>query len=218
MAPIHDAARDADVETLRRLLAEGVSPNATLPIAETPLHCLCLRDNGGDCAACFELLRDAGANLEATDFLNNRPLHCAVWRGNAGLLSLLVQSCVNLDATTNGNSTALHVAALTGATDCVEVLLAAGATPNLLEENGRTPFRIAITQGHSRLWPLFLRAGAEIPTNNTRPYIVRVRNAGGFRRYAQQHLARVASILETPLLPPELVRKVLEYWLHAGYY
>ena len=68
------------------------------------------------------------------------------------------------------------------------------------------------------MWPLFLRAGAEIPTDNTDPYIVRVRNAGGFRRYAQQHLARIASILETPLLPPELVRKVLEYWLHAGYY
>jgi hypothetical protein len=28
MAPIHDAARDRDVETLRRLLAEGVSPDA----------------------------------------------------------------------------------------------------------------------------------------------------------------------------------------------
>ena len=218
MAPIHDAARDADVETLRRLLAEGLSPNANNNI-ETPLHCLCLRDNGGDCAACFELLRDAGANLEATDFLGNRPLHCAVWRGNAGLLSLLVQSGVNVDATNTENSTALHVAALQGATDCVEVLLAAGATPNLLEENERTPFRIAITQGHSRLWPLFLRAGAEIPTNNTRPYIVRVRNAGGWKKYEQAHLARITSILApTPLLPPELVRKVLEFWLHAGYY
>ena len=59
------------------------------------------------------------------------------------------------------------------------------------------------------MWPLFLRAGAEIPTDNTDPYIVRVRNAGGFQRYAQAHVARIASILETPLLPPELVRKVL---------
>ena len=29
---------------------------------------------------------------------------------------------------------------------------------------------------------------------------------------------RIASILATPLLPPGLVRKVLEFWLHAGYY
>ena len=178
-------------------------------------------DNGGDCAACFELLCDAGANLEATDFLGNTPLHCAVWRGNVGLLSLLVQSGVNVDATTNDGATALHVAALPGATDCVEVLLAAGATPNLLDKNGRTPFRIAITQGHSRLWPLFLRAGAEVPaiyTDSEDQYLFRVVAAGGFQRYAQGHVARIASILETPLLPPELVRKVLGFWLHAGYY
>ena len=69
------------------------------------------------------------------------------------------------------------------------------------------------------MWPLFLRAGAEIPTNNTDPYIVRVRNAGGFKKYEQAHLSRITSILApTPLLPPELVRKVLEFWLHAGYY
>ena len=66
--------------------------------------------------------------------------------------------------------------------------------------------------------PLFLRAGAELPPDNTDPYIVRVKNAGGFKKYAQAHLARIALILETPLLPPELVRKVLEFWLHAGYY
>ena len=77
---------------------------------------------------------------------------------------------------------------------------------------------MAITRPYHRMWPLFLRAGAEIPTDNTDPYIVRVRNAGGFQRYAQAHVVRIASILETPLLPPELVRKVLEFWLHAGYY
>ena len=225
MAPIHDAARDADVETLRRLLAEGVSPNATLPIAETPLHCLCLRDNGGDCAACFELLRDAGANLEATDFLGNRPLHCAVWQGNAGLLSLLVQSGVNVDTITTNDSTALHIAVRKREIDCVEVLLAAGADIDARSTSGGSSFDIALSPlyGDRRLWPLFLRAGAEIPTDNTHaqfrdPYIVRVRNAGGWKKYEQAHLARITSILETPLLPPELVRKVLEFGLHAGFY
>ena len=77
---------------------------------------------------------------------------------------------------------------------------------------------MAITRPYHRMWPLFLRAGAEIPTAYVDPYIVRVRNAGGFQRYAQAHVARIASILETPLLPPELVRKVLEFHLHAGFY
>ena len=123
MAPIHDAARDADVETLRRLLEEGVSPDATDFRAFTPLHRLCRRRNAtGDYAACFKLLRDAGANLEATDILGNRPLHCAVWQGNAGLLSLLVQSGVNVDAALPGGSTPLHLAVRKRAIDCIEVL------------------------------------------------------------------------------------------------
>jgi len=74
------------------------------------------------------------------------------------------------------------------------------------------------------LWPLFLRAGAKIPTDNTHaqfrdPYIVRVRNAGGWKKYEQAHLARITSILApTPRLPPEMVRKIVEFWLHAGFY
>jgi hypothetical protein len=133
------------------------------------------------------------------------------------MASLLVQARVNVDATGNHGVTALHFAARKGAADCVEVLLAAGADIDARTSAGRRPFDVALTRSR-RMWPLFLRAGAEIPTDNTEPYIVRVRNAGGFQRYAQAHVARIASILETPLLPPELVRKVLAFWLHAGYY
>ena len=222
--PIHDAAREHDVETLRRLLAEGVSPDTVYNqhafyVTKTPLHCLCERNNGGDRAACFELLRDAGANLEATDRHGYSPLHHAASSKSVELVSLLVQARVNVDATGNGGVTALHLAGRRGAADCVEVLLAAGASLDArLSPSGMRPFDIAITRPYHRMWPLFLRAGAEIPTDNTKPYLVRVRNAGGFQRYAQAHVARIASILETPLLPPELVRKVLEFWLHAGYY
>ena len=223
MAPIHDAACDADVETLRRLLAKGSSPNApAVGYSRTPLHFLCItmgNDEAGDRAACFELLRNAGANLEAIDNVGYTPLHCAAISIRPDLLSLLCQAGVNVDAATPGGSTALHLAVRMRANNnCIEVLLAAGASLNLREGHGRTPFDLALLRGYHRMWPLFLRAGAEIPTDNTAPYIVRVRNAGGFQRYAQAHLARIASILETPLLPPELVRKVLEYWLHAGYY
>ena len=236
--PIHDAARDADVETLRRLLAEDVPPDTVDNIDEdwgrTPLHVLCRNVECAtrDLEACIMLLRDAGANLEATDIVGLTPLHYAAISGSVELVSWLVQSGVNLDAASkNGYTTALHVAAgriflaepgrrtpEPDAARCVEVLLAAGASPHVRDWSGYTPFRVALKEGPRRTWPLFLRAGAEIPTDNTDPYIVRVRNAGGFQRYAQAHVVRIASILEMPLLPPELVRKVLEFWLHAGYY
>ena len=223
MAAIHKAARAGNVEKLRRLLESGESPDTlyhqhAFYVTKTPLHCLCERNNGGDRAACFELLRDAGANLEATDRYGYSPLHHATSSKSVELVSLLVQARVNVDATGNGGITALHLAARRGAADCIEVLLAAGASLDARTSTGRRPFDMAITRPYHRMWPLFLRAGAEIPTDNTKPYLVRVRNAGGFQRYAQAHVARIASILETPLLPQELVRKVLEFHLHAGYY
>ena len=134
---------------------------------------------------------------------------------------MLVQSGVNVDATTGYGVTALHLAARRGGPDCVEVLLAAGADVDARTSQTRSsPLDVALTHRSRRTWPLFLRAGAEIGINNTDPYIrvVRVRNDGGFKKYEQAHLARITSILETPLLPPELVRKVLEFWLHAGFY
>ena len=221
------------VVTLRHLLESGESPDTVddpphtvddddIPeLLRTPLHYVCRNVDypPRDHAACLILLRDAGADLEATDFLGYRPLHCAVRSGNVGLLSLLVQSGVNVDAALPGGSTPLHLAVRKRAIDCIEVLLAAGASLTLRENHGRTPFGLALLRNYRRMWPLFLRAGAEIPINETRPYIVRVRNAGGFQRYAQQHHARITSILSpTPLLPPELVRHVVSFWLHAGYY
>ena len=213
-----------DVEMLRRLLESGESPDTVDDqgvLGRTPLHFLC-QDfrTTEDHAACLKLLRDAGANLEATDELGFTPLHCAVLNGSVRLVSLLVQSGVHLDVGAKGSySTALHLAAGKRSRDnCVEVLLAAGASQNLRDYRGWTPFGVALYYSIRRTWPLFLRAGAEIPTDNTDPYIVRVRNAGGWKKYEQAHLARMTSILETPLLPPELVRKVLEFWLHAGYY
>ena len=226
MAAIHKAALGGNVEKLRRLLESGESPDTVYNqhafyVTKTPLHCLCQRNNGGDRAACFELLRDAGANLEASDSEGYRPLHFAARSKSVELVSLLVQARVNVDATGNGGITALHLAARRGAADCIEVLLAAGASLDArMSQYGMSlrPFDMALTRPYHRMWPLFLRAGAEIPTDNTKPYLVRVRNAGGFQRYAQAHVARIAAILETPLLPQELVRKVLEFHLHAGYY
>ena len=232
--PIISAARGADVETLRRLLAEGVSPDEiTWGFGRTPLHWLCNPDTFNpvisvspskvsDLVTCFKLLREAGANLEAVDGWGYTPLQCAAYSAFPELLSLLVQARVNLDARSNVGTTALHRAARVSdgrADDCVAVLLAEGPSVNARDSSGETPFDVALSHHCRRIWPLFLRAGAEIPIDETHQYIVRVRNAGGFQKYAQAHLARITAILApTPRLPPEMVRKIVEFWLHAGYY
>ena len=53
------------------------------------------------------------------------------------------------------------------------------------------------------------------------PYLSRILDAGGFKAYERAHLAALTNMLSpklTHLLPPELVRKVVEHWLHAGCY
>jgi hypothetical protein len=221
VAPIHIAARTRDVETLRRLLEEGVSPDLMGgDFGRTPLLFLCVnpeRNAVADRVACFKLLRDAGANLEATSGSAMTALHYAAVNGDARIVSLLVEAGVNVDTVSASGWAALHYAASHFSRgNCVEVLLAAGASVNARTFSGITPFRMA----RRRAWPLFLRAGAEIPTDNTDPYLVRVRNAGGFKKYAQAHLARVTNTFESTLgLPARPARLVVEFWLHhAGYY
>ena len=230
MAPIHDAARIANATMLRRELESGVSPDA-LTADRTPIHLLCCSRSffsisiNNDRAACFKLLREAGANLEATNSIGMTPLHEAAANGRLELLSLLIQSGVNVNVTSTNGKSALHFALQSSAIysrkiACCELLLKAGAAVNVKAHGWQTPLDMALTSHSRRMWPLFLRAGADLPNHRvfTYPYIERVRRAGGFKKYEQAHLARLTAILETPLLPPELVRKIVEFWLHAGYY
>ena len=116
MAPIHAAACDANVGALRRILAEGVLPDAIdVTFEGTPLHALCKSEwAAGDRVACFKLLRDAGANLEARQFISNfTPLHYSALRTNVELVSLLIQAGVDLNAPAQDG---FHAAALCSTT------------------------------------------------------------------------------------------------------
>ena len=97
-----------------------------------------------------------------------------------------------------------------------------------------------------RVYPLLLRAGAALPDDDDDQrwdlpdedcgYLQRVADAGGWEAYRRAHVDKLALLFapkpetgskrrrskrrRSPLhgLPPELVRRVVEYWAHAGYY
>ena len=236
--PIHEAAFHGAAEAVRRLIDQGSSVDArTEHYSKTPLHEVCRRRhrgatlwreaNGWDPIACFELLKAAGANLEASDRFGNVPLHYAA-KVAPSLTALLIEAGVSVNVRNKDGCTPLHLAArqwhghdkLVAGKVTVPLLLRAGAKVNATDRHGLKPMHHAVDSDNRRVVPELLRAGASIPyTCAVSPYVYRVSKAGGFKKYEQAHIARITKILApTPRLPPEMVRKIVEFWLHAGYY
>ena len=87
-------------------------------------------------------------------------------------------------------------------------------------------------------WPILLRAGADLPAETDDPYLQKVIDAGGWANYERSHLDKLTAMLTptptptpndgrrcsrrrlSPLrcLPPEVIRRIVAYAFHAGYY
>ena len=194
MAPIHDAARDGDVEALQRELGRGVSPDARGGTGDyTPLFLSVTNDRPD----CVRILLQAGADPNA-QVLNNK-------------------------------ATALHVAAVVAnseSRDCIRMLLEAGAAVNARTTvYGWTAMDYSYYERDARVYPLLLRAGSELPQEKAGrplredPYLGRIISAGGFKAYERAHREALTRTLSPKFaLPPELVRTVVEFYLHAGFY
>ena len=78
---------------------------------------------------------------------------------------------------------------------------------------------LAVDRSRHRLCPIFLRAGAN-PHTYTNVYLQKVITAGNFPAYARNHLNALTNTFapKLPVLPPELVRRVIEYAFHVGDY
>ena len=234
---MHEAASAGDAETLRRLLDQGVSPEdvALLYGGRTPLHWLCYSSNeGGDRIACFELLRAAGANLDATDRKGCVPLHYAVQRRSSSLASLLIEAGVNVNVTNLYGATPLHYAGKCGSETTVAMLIKAGAEVNAKDDWGKRPLHNARDYDNTRICHILLRAGAtlvpcpkcepprpHLPLSrrtSTEQYLRRVTDAGGFKEYRHNHLVKFTSCSSKLRLPAAPARLVAEFWAHAGYY
>ena len=243
----HNAAQQCDVEALRSCLTQealAACPIDTRDIDQhTVLHTLCRYEgprrgeddrNAEDVEACLQLLVEAGADLEARDWLGRSPLHVVArppftnlgTEATLRLTSLLLRhgADVNSEEEEYDYPTLLHRAALSDNSSMATLLVKAGASVHATNVDGDTPLDIAIQRNSRRnrraIIPILLRAGAKVSKNNDIWYLQKVIDAGGFNKYAQAHLEKLTKTFEPKftMLPKELVRHVVSFWLHAGYY
>ena len=217
------AAQRADLDALRVLLGYNVSATTSDQFGWTPLHCLC---NNGDKAKsrldCLRMLLEAGADIHAPDQYQSTPLHLAAGWGHAKVVAALIKAGADVNRGDNNNNTPLHQACLRDDSDVkpAKLLLRNGAAVNARDDNGDTPLDWAIEESNSRFFPTLLRAGAALPAQTDDAYIRKVIAAGGIRQYERIHLDVLTATFAPHFthLPPEMVRRVVEYAFHVGDY
>ena len=98
----------------------------------------------GHVARVRELIGQEAALVSARDTDGSTPLHCATWKGHAGVVELLLKHGAAVNATNNNDhwgTTPLHAAAHANQRAIAEVLIAHGADIHSRNLNGRTPLQ-----------------------------------------------------------------------------
>ena len=154
-----EAVRNADVKTVRSLVAQRVDVNAAEADGSTALHWAARRDQ----AEIVDLLLTAGANARAATRYNVTPLSLAATNGNTVIIERLLKAGVDPNSTSEEGQTALMTASLTGRVPAMKALLTHGANANTREPyKGQTALMWAASAGNADAAGLLVEFGAEV--------------------------------------------------------
>ena len=106
---IHDAAKDGDVDSVKKFLDQGVDINSQAGRwGNTPLHEAAFWGN----VQVVRLLISEEANVDAKDYYGCTPLHDAVDYGNLEILELFLGKNTNVNAINEEGQTPLDLVSL----------------------------------------------------------------------------------------------------------
>jgi ankyrin repeat protein len=144
------AASCDQVECARIILDAAAESGADVKIVshadengDTPLHAAA---RGGN-AALVDLLIIHGASLGVEDGQGSTPLHIVAHYGHVNALASLLETCGGDEAMELRDTTGsrpLHLAAAGGHADVVRLLLETAAVPDATNNDGRTPYDLAV--------------------------------------------------------------------------
>ena len=156
------AAREGDLETVERLLAEGYDPDVSLD-EWTPLMLAAMNQELEIARALIE----AGANVNALSTEYGSALAVAAMtplyseENETAIARLLVESGTDVDGTNGSSMTPLMFAAREGKKETVLFLIEAGADVNWQDVRGWSPLKFAVQSGLPDLVSIMLEAGAD---------------------------------------------------------
>lgn len=147
---LHKAAFNGDIDTVKKLLDQGVDLNEINQHAGTPLLCATF----GKKSEIVKILLEHKANPSHFSFLLEgiAPLLVAAEEGNASIVKMLLEYHANPNQTDlkEGNSSLIY-AARKGNTEIVKMLLEHKVNPNQANTNGRSPLIEAAFRGHDAI-------------------------------------------------------------------
>lgn len=155
----HEAVRNNDVETARRMIAAGADVNAAYDEYENrSLLDACYQGN----LDCVKMLVEAGADVNLPDSCGCVPLIRAIVsiHNTDDIIPYLIMSGADVNWVTGEFGTPLQAAVYENDKEFVKLLLRAGANPNIAMNNEDVPLVLATNHESYDIVTMLLRAGA----------------------------------------------------------
>ncbi|XP_071395073.1 ankyrin repeat and SOCS box protein 9-like isoform X1 [Centroberyx affinis] len=156
-SPIHDAAFNGRILTLRSLIAQGTCVNLSTLDQVSPLHGACIQGH----VACTKLLVENGANVNSPTVDGKTALSEACARGHVTCVSLLLQHGATPMGTSQSSSP-MHRAAAKGHPECIETLVQHGADVDQHIDQSGSPLHMACSNQHLSTARKLLQLGASV--------------------------------------------------------
>lgn len=154
---LHRAAHIGDVEQLHDAIRKGADLASLNPEGRIALYHAIAAEK----PKAVEVLVAHGMNVNAKDFMGDRPLHIAATVGNCRLIEYLLNKGADHTVRNQEGATPLHIAVLAGKKDAALCLLQNGADINAQNNFGETPLHIAASERNFDMIKLLTKKGAD---------------------------------------------------------
>ena len=141
---LFEAARNGDLASVRRFIANGADVNAVNGLGQAPLHLAA--ENGHLRVVAFLLDHGARVDMPASLYSGATALCLGAWHDHLKVVKLLLSKGAKANAVDRLGRTPLHFAARseTGAT--IPLLVTKGADVNARDKSGATPLHAAMME------------------------------------------------------------------------